>query len=138
VRRIATVVLVLGLCACGGGSTTVSGGTSSGEPATSSAASAASSAASGEAPAAGDDAPAGAAKSLCAFLGQETPRLEAVGSEVGALAQLAIALAKWTEDNPTFKLKDAEQLDTLTTQGCPQTRTRLLKAIGAKQFQGAI
>jgi hypothetical protein len=135
VRRIATVVLVLGLSACGGGSTT-SGGTSSGAPAASSAA--ASSAAPSEAAAAGDDAPAGAAKSLCTFLEQETPRLEAVGSEVGALAQLAIALANWTEDNPTFKLKDAEQLDTLTTQGCPQTRTRLLKAIGAKQFQGAI
>lgn len=134
-RRIMTVVLVFGLCACGGGSATSSSGTSAG---TSSGTSAApSTAASSGGDAAGGDV-AGAAASLCAFLEQEAPRLEAVGSEVGALAQLAIALADWTSDNPAYKLRDAEQLDTLTTQQCPKTRARVLKVLGKPQFRGAI
>ena len=72
------------------------------------------------------------AEALCAHLKKELPRIKAVGSEVGSMAQLAMSLASFYEDHP--KELDGTVLDAQAQQACPQTRTEMLKAAGIKSF----
>lgn len=95
------------------------------------------------APAAGDqvaaaDAPAGTevntenAKALCAHLKEELPRIQAVGSEVGAMAQLTMSLASFYDGRE--KELDGTVLDAQVAQECPETGAAMLKAAGMKSF----
>lgn len=78
-----------------------------------------------------DDDP-GAAKEVCAHLTKELPRIKAVGSEVGAMAQLTMSLAGFYEDHQ--KVADGTVLDEQTQKACPDVRAEMLKAAGIKSF----
>ena len=80
--------------------------------------------------AAADD--SAAAKDVCAYLKKELPRIKAVGSEVGAMAQLTMSLAGFYETHE--KVADGEALDAQTKKQCPEVRTEMLKAAGMKSF----
>ena len=80
--------------------------------------------------AAADDAVS--AKEVCAHLTKELPRIKAVGSEVGAMAQLTISLAGFYENHQ--KVADGAALDAQTEKACPQVRAEILKAAGMKSF----
>jgi hypothetical protein len=72
------------------------------------------------------------ADALCAHLKEELPRIKAVGSEVGAMAQLTISIANLYEDH--LPELDGNVLDAQATKTCPQTRTEILKAAGVDSF----
>jgi hypothetical protein len=118
-RRIVVAVVAMGLCACSG---TVDGAvvTSPGAPATITSGAIASS----------DRLPA----DLCAFLKAESRELEGVGSEIGALARFAGDFATWVGEDPTHQLTDARELDAITVAQCPDTRARVLDALGGDSF----
>jgi hypothetical protein len=80
--------------------------------------------------AAADD--SGDGKDVCAHLKKELPRIKAVGSEVGAMAQLAMSLAGFYENHE--KLADGEALDAQTEKACPEVRAEILEAAGIKSF----
>lgn len=82
--------------------------------------------------AAGDAVDAAAAKEVCAHLTKELPRIKAVGSEVGAMAQLTMSLAGFYEDHA--KVADGTVLDAQTESACPQVKAEMLKATGMKSF----
>ena len=92
------------------------------------------------APAAGDSAPAGdsagggsgvSATAVCDYLRGELPKLHAVG-ELGAMAQLAVGLANFFDQNG--KVANGAEIDELTTKECPDVRTDALKTIGMGTF----
>lgn len=72
------------------------------------------------------------ADALCAHLKKELPRIKAVGSEVGAMAQLTISIANLYDDH--LPELDGDVLDAQATKTCPQTRTEILKAAGVDSF----
>lgn len=72
------------------------------------------------------------AEALCAHLKKEAPRIEAVGSEVGAMAQLTISISNLYDDH--LDRLDGYVLDEQATKTCPDTRAALLKASGIKSF----
>jgi hypothetical protein len=72
------------------------------------------------------------AAALCDYLRSELPKVKAVGSEVGAMAQLAVGLANFFSENG--KPADGSVMDELTTKECPDVRTETLKAIGKGSF----
>jgi len=72
------------------------------------------------------------AEDLCAHLKKELPRIKAVGSEVGAMAQLTISIANLYDDH--LEELDGDVLDAQATKTCPQTRTEILKAAGVDSF----
>jgi hypothetical protein len=72
------------------------------------------------------------AEALCAHLKKEAPRIQAVGSEVGAMAQLTVSIANLYEDH--LDRLDGYVLDEQATKSCPDTRAALLKASGIKSF----
>ena len=74
----------------------------------------------------------GAAKDVCAHLAKELPRIKAVGSEVGAMAQLTTSLAGFYENHE--KVADGTVLDAQTEKECPQVRAEILKAAGMTSF----
>jgi hypothetical protein len=78
-----------------------------------------------------DNAPV-SAKALCERLKEELPRIKAVGSEVGAQAQLTLSIADLYGDN-VDKL-DGDVVDAQAEKTCPGTRTQLLKAAGVQSF----
>ncbi len=69
---------------------------------------------------------------VCAHLSKELPRIEAVGSEVGAMAQLTMSLAGFYETHD--KVADGSALDAQTEKACPKVRAAMLKAAGMKSF----
>ncbi|MBB5874272.1 hypothetical protein F4553_007706 [Allocatelliglobosispora scoriae] len=71
------------------------------------------------------------AAKLCDFLRSEIPRLSAVGSEVGRLAQLTGHLYTWGEEQKVVGKMDVEQL---TKQSCPDVRAAVLKLLGEDSF----
>ncbi len=77
-----------------------------------------------------DDATAG--KEVCAHLKKELPRIKAVGSEVGAMAQLTMSLSSFYETHD--KLADGTVLDAQTEASCPQVKAEILKAAGMTSF----
>ena len=72
------------------------------------------------------------AEALCAHLKKEAPRIEAVGSEVGAMAQLTVSISNLYEDH--LDRLDGSVLDEQASKTCPDTRAALLKASGIKSF----
>jgi hypothetical protein len=75
------------------------------------------------------------AKALCAYLKGEIPKLKAVGSEVGAHAQLAGGMATFFEQQGA-KPDDAVQLEEATLAECPDVRTEVLAVTGLTSFTG--
>jgi hypothetical protein len=73
------------------------------------------------------------ATKLCDHLREELPKLTSVGSKVGAMAQLAVDLAGWF-DQQGAKPADGSELDELTSKECPQVRSDVLAAIGKGSF----
>ena len=92
------------------------------------------------APATAASAAAGGAdgKATCEFLRATLPTLKAVGSPVGALAQLAIGYATFVEQQPGSKVPDSAALDDMTTKDCPDVRADVLKVLEAKSFAGTL
>jgi hypothetical protein len=72
------------------------------------------------------------APALCDYLRGELPKLQAVGSKVGAEANLAIGLADFFDK--AGKPADGAQMDELTTKECPTVRTDVLAAVGKDGF----
>jgi len=72
------------------------------------------------------------AEALCAHLKKELPRIKAVGSEVGAQAQLAVSIANLYDGHE--KLLNGDVLDAQAQKTCPDTRAELLKAAGIESF----
>jgi hypothetical protein len=72
------------------------------------------------------------AQELCAHLKKEAPRIEAVGSEVGAMAQLTMSIADLYGDH--IDRLDGSVVDEQAAKTCPDTRAALLKASGVKSF----
>jgi hypothetical protein len=72
------------------------------------------------------------AEALCAHLKKEAPRIEAVGSEVGAEAQLTMSIASLYDDH--LDQLNGSVIDAQAVQSCPDIRAKLLKAAGLKSF----
>ena len=72
------------------------------------------------------------AEALCAHLKKEAPRIQAVGSEVGAMAQLTMSIADLYGDH--LDQLDGDVIDEQAAKSCPDTRAVLLTASGIKSF----
>jgi hypothetical protein len=122
----AAVLVALALAGCkgsGGDDAAGTGGT------TTAGSTAAAKAAGGEVTA--ENAPV-SAQALCAHLKKEAPRIEAVGSKEGAMAQLTISIANLYGDH--VDRLDGRVVDEQALKTCPDTRAELLKASGVESF----
>ncbi|GIM92487.1 hypothetical protein [Paractinoplanes toevensis] len=72
------------------------------------------------------------AEALCAHLKKEAPRIEAVGSEVGAMAQLTVSIANLYGDH--VDQLDGDVVDAQALKTCPDVRAELTKAAGIKSL----
>jgi hypothetical protein len=72
------------------------------------------------------------AKALCDYLSGQLPKLKAIGSEVGAMANLTGNLYSWYDGQGV--VPDGYQMDEQTLKECPDVRTEVLKAAGVKTF----
>ncbi|GIF19658.1 hypothetical protein BJ973_006702 [Actinoplanes tereljensis] len=72
------------------------------------------------------------AEALCAHLKKEAPRIIAVGSEVGAMAQLSISIANLYDDH--LDQLDGSVVDEQALKTCPDVRAQLTKAAGIKSL----
>ncbi|MEO6712879.1 MAG: hypothetical protein ABIM89_05550 [Mycobacteriales bacterium] len=143
-RLAATLVAIVALTACGGdtkdpvaaisksGATAASSATAIASAAVASSTVAKESSAVAEEPAVGD------AQATCEFLATIHPKLVAVGSPVGALAQLAGAYAAFVEKQPGEHVPNASELDAITSKECPAVRQDVLKVLEAEQFAGTL
>jgi hypothetical protein len=68
------------------------------------------------------------AEALCAHLKKDLPRIQAVGSAVGAQAQLAISIADLYDAH--LDQLDGDVVDAQAAKSCPETRAALIKAAG--------
>ncbi|GAA3396320.1 hypothetical protein [Cryptosporangium minutisporangium] len=82
-----------------------------------------------------DGTPAGR---LCAYLTALQPRLEREPSAEEARSVLARRLAKLGGAEADLRDAITTQLDTLTSQRCPETREAVLSAVGADDFRAAL
>jgi len=121
--RILALVCLSALTLSGCSSTT------NDSPAADAATAPASAAPAGDAPA---DSGTVSAAALCDYLRGELPKVKAVGSEVGAMAQLAVGLANFFSEHG--KVANGSVMDELTTKECPDVRTETLKTIGVGSF----
>lgn len=78
------------------------------------------------------------AEDLCAFLEEDAPKIEAVGSKEAAFALLAGDLALWIAEHPGQQPRASADFDTATEDECPDTRDRILEAIGKDSFEQAL
>jgi hypothetical protein len=72
------------------------------------------------------------AEALCAHLKKDLPRIKAVGSQVGAEAQLTLSIADLYNDH--LDQLDGDVVDAQAKQSCPDTRAELLEAAGVDSF----
>jgi hypothetical protein len=72
------------------------------------------------------------AKTLCEYLSGQLPKLKAIGSEVGAMANLTGNLYSWYDGQGA--VPDGNQMDEQTLKECPDVRTEVLKTAGVKTF----
>lgn len=131
VQGIVVGAVLLGLTACGGSDDQAVDAAA----ATGSAAAATTASAAPTAPPAttkGSGASGDVSASLCAFLTKEAPGLESTGA--AALANFSIDFATWVEEDPSHKLTDAEELDSLSTAGCPDARKAILAKLEKPSF----
>ena len=122
------ILLLLAACSSGDPTADASNGPASPGPATASPAAPTSAAAT---PAA--DAPGGvSAAKLCEYLSGQLPALRAIGSEVGAMANLTGNLFGWYGEQGA--VPDGTELDTLTKAQCPDVGTEVLTLAGIESF----
>lgn len=81
---------------------------------------------------------AAAASTLCGYLGRDLPRLRAVGSPVGALAQLAVGLSAWVEKHPNQRPARSSSLDAETERNCPAVRKAVLAVLKGDSFSSVV
>lgn len=74
---------------------------------------------------------------FCAFLAGVAPALPAAGSTAGALAQLTIELTNWIEAHPDQKPRYAADMDDASSANCPDTRAKVVAALGTSSFTQA-
>jgi hypothetical protein len=74
---------------------------------------------------------------FCAFLAGLAPALPAAGSAAGALAQLTIELTNWIDAHPDQKPRYASDMDDASTASCPDTRAKVVAALGTSSFTQA-
>lgn len=72
------------------------------------------------------------AAALCAYLTGELPALQAIGSEVGAMANLAGNLFAWYDEQGA--VPNGTEIDEQTLQECPDVRTEVLATAGIESF----
>lgn len=124
-------VALMGLCACGGSDAQTAdpttGGSATAAPAATTPAST---------PAADQGGSADKAEDLCQFLETEKSELKSTGA--AALANFTGAYSGWIEKDPANrKLQDAQELDTLSTAGCPEARQDILAKLEVDSFAAA-
>ena len=78
------------------------------------------------------------AADLCAFLDEEAPRIEDIGRTDAAFALLAGDLALWISEHPGQQPRASAEFDVATEDECPDTRDRILEAIGKDSFEQAL
>jgi hypothetical protein len=130
-KRVACCALLLVLSACGSDASPDTAGSST-QPSSQ----VSSSDATTQAAAAEGNPVDGAA--FCEFLARMEPRLKAVGTPVGAEADLTIELATWIGDHSAQKPRTASDLDDASQGTCPKTRTNVLASLGADSFSDAL
>jgi hypothetical protein len=81
---------------------------------------------------------AAGASTLCGYLERDLPRLRAVGSPVGALAQLAIGLSAWVEKHPSKRPARSSSLDAETERNCPAVRKAVLAVLKGDSFSSVV
>jgi hypothetical protein len=82
-------------------------------------------------------APAGSAApvsgaDVCGYLRGQVPALEAIGSEVGAMANLTVNLYSWYEGKGA--VPNGSQIDRQVAQECPDVAARVYELAGIKSF----
>ncbi|MGC5305808.1 hypothetical protein [Micromonospora zamorensis] len=128
IRLLAPAVcLVLAATACTGTDAPEPGAAAPDSPA----ATAAASSAAGSAPDGGSAQVS--AKEVCAYLDSQLPTLKGIGSETGVMANLTVNLYSWYEKQGP--VPTGRQIDDQTRQGCPATRTEVLKLAGMESFE---
>jgi hypothetical protein len=75
---------------------------------------------------------------ICSFLSQAQGQVEAAKSPGDAKAVLAISVATFASQNADLREQISSQLDALTRQTCPDTRSALLKKTGANTLTEAV
>ncbi len=76
--------------------------------------------------------PAGSTADVCGYLREQTAYLKGIGSETGAMAQLAIGLFTFYEKQGA--VPDGTQIDEQTARECPDVAAEVLKAAGITSF----
>jgi hypothetical protein len=72
------------------------------------------------------------ATALCEYLRERLPTLRKIGSEVGAMGNLAGNLYSWYEKQGAVPI--GSEMDEQTQQACPDVRTEVLKLAGTQSF----
>jgi hypothetical protein len=73
------------------------------------------------------------ATEVCGYLRGQLPTLKAIGSEVGAMANLTVNLYSWYEKQGA--VPTGREIDNQTRQECPDTRTEVLQISGMESFE---
>ena len=72
------------------------------------------------------------AAALCEYLTGELPDLRAIGSEVGAMANLTVNLFTWYDEQGA--VPKGTEIDALTQEECPEVGTEVLSLAGVESF----
>lgn len=78
------------------------------------------------------DAKSVSAEDLCTYLKKSAPEWKAVGSEVGAMAQMTMGLAGFYDEQGA--VPDGSDMDEKSQAECPEVRAEVLKAAGVESF----
>jgi len=79
-----------------------------------------------------DDPSGVSAAALCEYLTGQLPDLRAIGSEVGAMANLTANLFGWFDGQGAVPA--GTEIDALTQQQCPDVRAEVLRLAGVDSF----
>jgi hypothetical protein len=72
------------------------------------------------------------AADLCGFLKKNVAEWKAVGSEVGAMAQMTIGIADFYDQQGA--VPDGSDIEEKSKAGCPEVRAEALEAAGIESF----
>lgn len=72
------------------------------------------------------------ATALCEYLTGQLPDLRAIGSEVGAMANLTLGLFSWYDEQGALPV--GTELDALTQEQCPEVGAEVLRLAGVESF----
>ena len=154
IKQAAVVVVLLGLCACSGGTSdpaaTGAGGTTaattsassvtgapSTDPGSPAAAPATSDGKTSTKPARDGSSAVSIPDQLCVFLDQEQLKVQDISSNFAAKARLGADFKTWTAKDKDRKVKTTE-VDAISSSQCPKVRARILDAVRAKNLTAAL